>query len=94
MLNHRFSPIHLVQRPSNLEPGKTFACIGLDGTIKTKEHDNFQRDWPNIIVSDDATIRSVDEKWNRLGLGAFIPSPALKCPPPLKYLRAKLLQSK
>lgn len=68
----------LVQRPSNLEPGKTFACIGLDGTIKTKEHDNFQRDWPNIIVSDDATIRSVDEKWNRLGLGAFIPSPSLK----------------
>lgn len=68
----------LVQRPSILEPGKTFACIGLDGTIKTKEHDNFQRDWPNIIVSDDATIRSVDEKWNRLGLGAFIPSPSLK----------------
>ena len=55
-----------------------FACMGLDGTIKTKELDNFQRDWPNIIVSDEATIRSVDAKWARLGLGAFVPSPSLK----------------
>lgn len=68
----------LVQRPSKSDPSKTFACMGFDGTIKTKEHDNFQRDWPNIIVSDDATIKSVDEKWERLGLGDFIPSPSLK----------------
>jgi 4-hydroxy-3-polyprenylbenzoate decarboxylase len=40
--------------------------------------DNFQRDWPNIIVADDATIRAVDAKWDSLGLGAFIPSPSLK----------------
>ncbi len=52
--------------------------MGFDGTIKTKEFDNFQRDWPNIIVSDDATIKSVDEKWDRLALGEFIPSPSLK----------------
>ena len=68
----------LVQRPSLVADGKTVACMGLDGTIKTKAHDNFQRDWPNIIVMDDATITSVDEKWNRLGLGAFLPSPSLK----------------
>lgn len=68
----------LVQRPSFVYPDKTFACIGLDGTIKTKEFDNFQRDWPNIIVSDDATINAVDEKWERLGLGDSIPSPSLK----------------
>ncbi|HEU4472876.1 MAG TPA: menaquinone biosynthesis decarboxylase [Flavisolibacter sp.] len=67
-----------VQRPSLSEPGKTFACMGLDGTIKTKAFDNFQRDWPNIIVSDDATIRAVDEKWASLGLGGFLPSPSLK----------------
>ncbi len=54
------------------------ACMGLDGTRKTKEHDHFQRDWPNIIVADDATIASVDRKWNQLGLGTFIPSPSLK----------------
>ncbi len=55
-----------------------FSCIGLDGTRKTKELDNFQRDWPNIIVADDETIESVDKKWSRLGLGEFLPSPSLK----------------
>jgi 4-hydroxy-3-polyprenylbenzoate decarboxylase len=68
----------LVQRPSKIDPSKNFSCIGLYGTIKTKEFDNFQRDWPNIIVSDNDTIRSVDEKWESLGLGEFIPSPSLK----------------
>jgi 4-hydroxy-3-polyprenylbenzoate decarboxylase len=68
----------LVQRTSWVSPDKTFVCLGLDGTIKTKEFDNFQRDWPNIIVSNDATIKAVDEKWERLGLGAIIPSPSLK----------------
>jgi 4-hydroxy-3-polyprenylbenzoate decarboxylase len=68
----------LFQRPSLLEPGKAFACLGLDGTRKTKQHDNFQRDWPNIIVADEKTIKSVDEKWQHLGLGKFIPSPSLK----------------
>jgi 4-hydroxy-3-polyprenylbenzoate decarboxylase len=68
----------LVQRPSKTDSSKTFACMGLDGTRKTKEHDNFQRDWPNIIVADDATIRSVDEKWDMLSLGTFLPSPSLK----------------
>lgn len=67
-----------VQQPSQREPEKTFACLGLDGTIKTKDFDNFQRDWPNIIVMDDATINAVDEKWSRLGLGEFQPSPSLK----------------
>ena len=74
---------------NNLDPKRDFhlyksaqipytACMGLDGTRKTKEFDNFQRDWPNIIVADDETIKSVDEKWDQLGLGAFLPSPSLK----------------
>ncbi len=54
------------------------ACIGFDGTRKTKEYDNFQRDWPNIIVADDETIKAVDEKWSNLGIGEFISSPSLK----------------
>ena len=54
------------------------ACMGLDGTRKTKELDNFQRDWPNIIVADQATIEKVDKKWGQLGIGAFIASPSLK----------------
>jgi 4-hydroxy-3-polyprenylbenzoate decarboxylase len=53
-------------------------CLGLDGTRKTKELDNFQRDWPNIIVADEATILAVDAKWDQLGLGPFLSSPSLK----------------
>ena len=74
---------------NNLDPKRDFhlyksaqipytACMGLDGTRKTKEFDNFQRDWPNIIVANDDTIKTVDEKWGQLGLGAFISSPSLK----------------
>ena len=59
-------------------PDSYFACIGLDGTRKTKELDDFQRDWPNIIVADEATIMSVDKKWNDLGIGQLITSPSLK----------------
>lgn len=54
------------------------ACMGFDGTRKTAEFDNFQRDWPNIIVAADETIESVDAKWDQLGLGPFLPSPSLK----------------
>jgi 4-hydroxy-3-polyprenylbenzoate decarboxylase len=68
----------LTERQSTIDPRKKFACMGLDGTRKTKELDNFQRDWPNIIVADAATIQAVDKKWNELGLGPFLPSPSLK----------------
>lgn len=71
---------------NNLDPKRDYhlyqqagaACMGLDGTRKTKELDDFHRDWPNIIVADDATIASVDAKWESLGIGGFIPSPSLK----------------
>jgi 4-hydroxy-3-polyprenylbenzoate decarboxylase len=68
----------LVQRPATQDSNKYRACMGFDGTIKTKALDNFQRDWPNIIVAADETIASVDTKWNELGLGEHIPSPSLK----------------
>ena len=58
--------------------GHGFACMGLDGTRKTKEFDNFNRDWPNIIVADDQTIDAIDKKWEKLSIGKFIPSPSLK----------------
>ena len=71
---------HLSKRPT---PGSRLtahysACMGFDGTRKTKEFDDFYRDWPNIIVADDETIKSVDKKWNQLNIGVFIPSPSLK----------------
>jgi 4-hydroxy-3-polyprenylbenzoate decarboxylase len=68
----------IVKKNSSSHPGKYVACIGFDGTLKTKEFDGFQRDWPNIIIADDTTIASVDAKWDKLGLGTLIPSPSLK----------------
>jgi 4-hydroxy-3-polyprenylbenzoate decarboxylase len=63
----------------NTQRSNTYiACMGLDGTRKTKEFDDFQRDWPNIIVADDETIKVVDEKWEQLALGSFIASPSIK----------------
>ena len=59
-------------------PGSYNACMGFDGTRKTKEFDNFQRDWPNIIIADDETIKSVDDKWDDLKIGSLITSPSLK----------------
>jgi len=41
-------------------------ALGFDGTRKTKQHDNFDRPWPNIICADEKTIKSVDEKWSRM----------------------------
>jgi 4-hydroxy-3-polyprenylbenzoate decarboxylase len=73
---------HLCKRPSpdsRLKSNDSYiACMGLDGTRKTKKYDNFQRDWPNILVANEVTIKSIDEKWHELGIGEFIPSPSLK----------------
>ena len=60
------------------DKGNGISHIGLDGTRKTKELDNFDRDWPNIICADDATIAAVDAKWDKLGLGPLIKSPSIR----------------
>lgn len=52
--------------------------VFVDATFKTESHDNFQRDWPNVVTMDEKTITSIDKKWNELGLGEFIKSPSLK----------------
>ncbi len=52
--------------------------LAFDGTRKTKELDGFDRDWPNILASDEKTIQHIDKIWNQLGLGPFLPSPSLK----------------
>jgi 4-hydroxy-3-polyprenylbenzoate decarboxylase len=60
------------------DEGNGYAHLALDGTRKTKALDDFPHVWPNILVMDDDTIASVDEKWPRLGLGEFLPSPSRK----------------
>ncbi len=54
--------------------GKTHLI--LDGTRKTVAFDGFERPWPNILVSDEQTIKQVDARWSMFGLGEFIPSPS------------------
>ena len=58
--------------------GKPFPCLFIDATRKTGKLDDFQRDWPNVIVMDDETIRKVDQRWPTLGLGPNIPSPSIQ----------------
>jgi 4-hydroxy-3-polyprenylbenzoate decarboxylase len=50
----------------------------IDGTRKTMDLDRFTRDWPNVIVMDEDTIRKIDEEWDKFGLGTLIPSPSGK----------------
>jgi 4-hydroxy-3-polyprenylbenzoate decarboxylase len=47
-----------------------------DATFKTMKHDDFDREWPNIVTMDDPTIAAVDKKWQELNLGQFLPSPS------------------
>jgi len=70
----------------NLEPERDVSIVEtndsqiilVDATFKTEEHDNFKRDWPNVVTMDDKTISTIDKKWEELGLGEFIKSPSLK----------------
>ena len=58
--------------------GGSILPLAIDGTRKSAEANGFQREWPNVLVMDDATIAAVDLKWGKLGLGPFIPSPSLR----------------
>jgi 4-hydroxy-3-polyprenylbenzoate decarboxylase len=57
---------------------REFNHVVFDGTRKTKEMDGFDRDWPNILASDEKTIDHIDAIWSTLGLGDFIKSPSRK----------------
>jgi len=58
------------------ENEEIYPSMIIDGTRKTKKLDDFEREWPNVIVMDDVTITRIDLNWASYGLGAFIPSPA------------------
>ena len=55
--------------------------LAIDGTRKRADIDNFKRDWPDIVTSDEETIKLVDSRWDEYGIGKFIPSPSLKFKP-------------
>ncbi|MBN2662633.1 MAG: menaquinone biosynthesis decarboxylase [Bacteroidales bacterium] len=50
----------------------------VDATTKMPEFDDFDRQWPNIVVMNSKTIDAIDKKWNNLEIGDFIPSPSHK----------------
>jgi len=66
----------------NSDPLRDHEFIGntlfIDGTTKIFRQEGFPRRWPNIVCSDDDTIKAVDNKWNSLELGDFLPSPSLQ----------------
>lgn len=61
--------------------GEKICTLFIDATRKNLELDHFRREWPNVIVMDDETIRLVDEKWPSLELGPNIPSPSIRYKP-------------
>jgi 4-hydroxy-3-polyprenylbenzoate decarboxylase len=66
------------KRDSIILSGINNNALFINGTRKSLGSDKFQRDWPNIIVSDNSIIEYIDKNWDRLGLGPFIQSPSLK----------------
>jgi len=56
----------------------SYSKIFIDATRKTFQKDNFKRDWPNIVVSNQETIDRIDHKWSDLGIGKFVESPSIK----------------
>ena len=50
----------------------------IDGTIKAYHRKGFPRRWPNIVCSDRDTIEKINNKWESLETGPFIPSPSVK----------------
>lgn len=67
---------------NNLDPKRDHFIqqnhIAFDGTRKTQEYDGFSRDWPNILVMDEKTIKHVDDLWEKLNLGPLTLSPSAK----------------
>ncbi len=50
----------------------------IDATIKAFSRKGFPRNWPEVVCSAEETIKVIDQKWDSLGAGSFIPSPSLK----------------
>jgi len=64
-------------RDSYINENEEKFCISIDGTKKILDTDDIHFEWPPIIISDNDTIRKVDEKWPLMSLGELINSPSL-----------------
>lgn len=69
------------QASGNTDPKRDIDFISddilfADATIKAFRPGGFPRRWPNVVCSSVETIRSVDIKWESLGLGPYLNSPS------------------
>ncbi len=66
---------------SNTDPSRDMLRntnnIIVNSTAKNHKSDNFSRNWPNVVVSDNKTIEKIDKLWENLNIGEFIESPSL-----------------
>jgi 4-hydroxy-3-polyprenylbenzoate decarboxylase len=54
------------------------SLLAIDGMKKRPHQNNFNRDWPNVVLADKKTIKAIDKKWTEMGFGEFIESPSEK----------------
>jgi 4-hydroxy-3-polyprenylbenzoate decarboxylase len=64
----------LILKPINSKK----SILYIDARRKIWKEQNFQREWPNVIVSGESTISAIDDMWDKLKIGTFIPSPSLR----------------
>ncbi|MDX2414525.1 MAG: menaquinone biosynthesis decarboxylase [Bacteroidales bacterium] len=66
---------------SNTDPSRDMLRnannIIVNSTAKNHKSDNFSRNWPNVVVSDNKTIEKIDKLWEDLNIGELIESPSL-----------------
>lgn len=67
---------------SNTDPGRDIqflnnGAILVNACSKSGVVPPFPREWPNIVCSNPATIKTVDSKWDNYNIGPFIESPSL-----------------
>jgi 4-hydroxy-3-polyprenylbenzoate decarboxylase len=71
----------LWQVTGNCDPARDIIVsdnLLLDGCFKLPGRDKFRREWPNVVISDDATIEKIDREWGSLTGTGFIESPSLR----------------
>lgn len=74
--------ILLWQILSNIDPSRDISIRGtnifIDATSKSHPSDNFSREWPNVVVSDDTTIEKINMLSGNTGITELKQSPSEK----------------
>ncbi|MFI3288327.1 MAG: menaquinone biosynthesis decarboxylase [Rikenellaceae bacterium] len=63
---------------ANVDPSRDVIITEGSIEINAQSKKLQERDFPNIVTMDDATISKVDSRWEEYNIGEFIPSPSLR----------------